>query len=60
MSINQARAEYYSMSAEEKEHFITNVSESVFFLEDSLKDRIISLMGEIDREIALQIREKTG
>lgn len=60
MSINQARAEYYSMSAEEKEHFITNVSESIFFLEDSLKDRIISLMGEIDREIALQIREKTG
>ena len=60
MSINQARAEYYSMSAEEKEHFITNVSESIYFLEDSLKDRIISLMGEIDREIALQIREKTG
>lgn len=59
MSINQARTEYYSMSAEEKEHFITNVCESIFFLEDNLKDRIISLMGEIDREIALQIREKT-
>ena len=60
MSINQARAEYYSMSAEEKEHLITNICESIFFLDDSLKDRIISLMGEIDREIALLIREKTG
>ena len=46
MSINQARAEYYSMTAEEKEHFTANLCESIFFLNDALKERIIALMGD--------------
>ncbi len=60
MSINQARAEYYSMTAEEKEHFTANLCESIFFLKDTLKERIIALMGEIDKELAHTLAEKTG
>lgn len=60
MSINQARAEYYSMTAEEKEHLTTNLCESIFFLNDTLKERIIALIGEIDKELALLLAEKTG
>lgn len=59
MSIEQARAEYYSMTAEQKEHFAVNLSESIFFLNDALKERIIALMGEIDRGLALLLAEKT-
>lgn len=60
MSINQARAEYYSMTAEEKEHLVANLCESIFFLNDTLKERMIALMGEIDKELALLLAEKTG
>ena len=59
MSINQARAAYYSMTAEQKEHFAANLSESMFFLSDVLKERIIALMGEIDKDLALALTEKT-
>lgn len=59
MSINQARSEYYSMTAEEKEHLISNVGESILFLDDNTKNKIINLMGEIDKGLALKLAEKT-
>ena len=43
----------------EKEPFTANLCESIFFLNDALKERIIALMGEIDRELAHTLAEKT-
>lgn len=54
----QAGDFYRSLSAHERDDLIDSVAEDIFFLDDELQKKVISLLGKADIELGIMVEEK--
>ncbi len=54
----QAKDRYQNMTQEEKESFINNVTESLMFEEEAVRQKVLEYLGRVDTNLGKILRKR--